>query len=109
MSNDTQIALKNWVKKSRIESGKLFRSITVSGKIKESLNSVQIASIYKKLAINLKVDKEIIKRISGYSTRVAAAQGLMASGTSLPIIMNRGRGSKIDTVMRYVEASIISK
>jgi integrase len=109
LSNDTQIALKNWVKKSRIESGKLFRSITTSGKIKESLNSAQIARIYKKLAINLKVDQDIIKRISGHSTRVGAAQDLMASGTSLPIIMNRGRWSKIDTVMRYVEASIISK
>jgi len=109
LSNDTQIALKNWVKKSRIESGKLFRSITASGKIKESLNSAQIARIYKKLAINLKVDQDIIKRISGHSTRVGAAQDLMASGTSLPIIMNRGRWSKIDTVMRYVEASIISK
>jgi hypothetical protein len=36
--------------------------------------------------------------------RVGAAQDLLLlSGASLPIIMARGRWSKPDTVMRYVE------
>lgn len=35
--------------------------------------------------------------------RVGAAQDLLLSGASLPTIMNRGRWSKTDTVMRYVE------
>jgi hypothetical protein len=35
--------------------------------------------------------------------RVGAAQDLMKSGMSLPIIMNRGRWSKTDTAMRYSE------
>ncbi len=35
--------------------------------------------------------------------RVGAAQDLMSSGISMPIIMNRGRWSKIDTLMRYLE------
>ncbi len=35
--------------------------------------------------------------------RVGAAQDLLREGTSHPNIMNRGRWSKTDTVMRYVE------
>ena len=35
--------------------------------------------------------------------RVGAAQDLLNSGASMPIIMQRERWSKIDTVMRYVE------
>lgn len=35
--------------------------------------------------------------------RVGAAQDLMLSGTAMPIIMNRGRWSKIDTLIRYLE------
>ena len=49
------------------------------------------------------VDPSIIKNISGHSMRVGAAQDLMLSKASFPIIMNRGRWSKIDTVMRYIE------
>jgi hypothetical protein len=43
--------------------------------------------------------------ISGHSLRVGAAQDLLLSGTSLPIIMNRGRWSKTDAVMRHVESA----
>jgi len=44
-----------------------------------------------------------IKGISGHSMRVGAAQDLLSSGASMPIIMQRGRWSKTDTVMRYLE------
>ncbi len=37
--------------------------------------------------------------------RVGAAQDLLKSGASMPVIMNKGRWSKIDTVMRYLEAT----
>jgi hypothetical protein len=33
--------------------------------------------------------------------RVGAAQDLLNSGASMPIIMQRGRWSKTDTVMRF--------
>jgi hypothetical protein len=49
------------------------------------------------------VDDNLRNDISSHSTRVGAAQDLMSTGTSLPIIMNRGRWSKTDTVMRYIE------
>lgn len=103
LSGETQRALKEWLDKSAISSGKIFRAITATGKIKESLNSSHVGRVYKKIAQLSMVDKSIIRNISGHSMRVGAAQDLLLSGATLPILMNRGRWSKIDTVMRYVE------
>ncbi len=68
-----------------------------------SLGSGQFNRIYKRIARNAGLDKLVIEGISGYSMRVGAAKDLLNSGASLPIIMQRGRWSKTDTVMRYVE------
>lgn len=106
LSPKTQIALKQWIEYSQIRSGKLFRSVTSSGKIKNGLDSSCISRIYKKIATKSNIDPNIIKNISGHSIRVGAAQDLMLSGLALPIIMNRGRWSKTDTLMRYVELNI---
>jgi site-specific recombinase XerD len=99
----TQEALKDWIAKSEIQSRKLFRAITRFGKIKGDLHAAEINRTYKRLAYLSKVDSQVISEISGHSMRVGAAQDLMESGASLPIIMNRGRWSKTDTVMRYIE------
>ena len=103
LSSEAKKALKKWIIKSKISSGKLFRSIKLNGEIREHLNSSQISRIYKKIAGLSKIDTSIIKNISGHSMRVGAAQDLMLSGAPLPIIMNRGRWTKTDTVMRYIE------
>ena len=47
--------------------------------------------------------KETIEQISGHSLRVGHAQDMVNAGNSLPMIMSRGRWSKTDTVMRYIE------
>ena len=105
LSSNTQLALREWINKSKISSGKIFRAITVAGKIKESLDSSQVGRIYKKIAAKSNIDSNIIKNISSHSIRVGAAQDLMLSEASLPLIMSRGRWSKTDTVMRYVESA----
>jgi site-specific recombinase XerD len=103
LSNEAQLALKEWIVKSKISSGKIFRAVTANEKIKGSLNSSHIGRIYKKIAAKSNVDSKIIKNISSHSMRVGAAQDLMLSKASLALIMNRGRWTKSDTVMRYVE------
>jgi integrase len=103
LSSEAQKSIKEWIDKSKISSGKIFKSITATGKIRENLNSAQINRIYKKLAQFSGVDSTILKKISGHSMRVGAAQDLVQLGNSMPIIMNRGRWTKIDTVMRYIE------
>lgn len=107
LSKPTQRYLREWLNASSVKSGRLFRGLSANGKIKGSLNSAQIGRIYKKLARKSGVDAVTVKNISGHSTRVGAAQDLLLSGASLPIIMNRGRWSKIDTIMKYLELTNI--
>jgi integrase len=103
LGGEAQEAIKKWINKSKISSGKIFRAITATGKVKESLNSSHVGRIYKKIARLSMIDKSIIRNISGHSMRVGAAQDLLLSGATLPTLMNRGRWSKTDTVMRYTE------
>jgi hypothetical protein len=48
------------------------------------------------------LDKSTIEGISGHSIRVGAAQDLLTSGASVPILVQRG-WSETDTVFRYLE------
>lgn len=103
LTKNSSLAIQEWLDITDIDSGKLFRGIDSTGKITEKLCASQINRIYKKLARKSDLDPSCIKHISGHSMRVGAAQDLLLSGASLPLIMSKGRWSKADTVMRYVE------
>lgn len=103
LKSECNAAISKWVNAAQITSGKLFRGINKAGKVKEGLNCCQINRIYKKLAKKSKLEHSSIRMISGHSMRVGAAQDLLTAGTSLAQIMQRGRWSKTDTVMRYIE------
>ncbi len=96
-------AITNWIEKAKLTEGYLFRGINNAIDITEDLRSSQINRIYKRLARDAGLPKEIVNFISGHSMRVGAAQDLLKSGASMPFIMNKGRWSKTDTVMRYLE------
>jgi hypothetical protein len=49
------------------------------------------------------LDPQIVEKISGHSMRVGAAKPQVSEGASLPLLMTKGRWTKVDTVMRYVE------
>jgi len=72
-------------------------------KITDSFSAAQINRIYKRLANRAGLSEDLINQISGHSLRVGHAQDMVNAGESLPIIMSKGRWSKTDTVMRYVE------
>ena len=103
LSEATQQAILNWINSSNISNGMLFRGITRGNNITKKLSSAQINRIYKQSVSKTNIDKTTLGNISGHSMRVGAAQDLLISGASLPMIMQRGRWSKADTVMRYVE------
>ena len=56
---------------------------------------------------NAGLTKEVVEHISGHSIRVGAAQDLCLQGLSLPQIMAKGRWVKTETLMRYIEHTII--
>ena len=99
----TQAAIEDWLEATGLHSGYLLRGVDNGGKVTEDLKAGQVNRIYKRLAKEAKLDQSFIKGVSGHSLRVGAAQDLLHSGASMPIIMNRGRWSKTDTVMRYLE------
>ena len=106
LSHRAHKALMDWIKELSEEHEYLIVGIDRGGKIsRSSLGSGQINRIYKRIARKVGLDESEIKGISGHSMRVGAAQDLLNSGASMPIIMQRGRWSKTDTVMRYVEHS----
>jgi len=81
----------------------LFCGLNRSLDISHQIGAGQINRIYKKIARKAGLNELEIKGISGHSMRLGAAQDLLNSGASMPIIMQRGRWSKTDTVMRYLE------
>lgn len=103
LSEETQYAIIEWLNASKVVSGRLFRGITRGNNLTERLSESQINRIYKQIVSRTNIDKETLRNITGHSTRVGAAQDLLVSGASLPMIMQRGRWSKADTVMRYIE------
>jgi integrase len=105
INSETKMYLFNWLQHSKISTGKLFRGIKNNKQYTSSLNKAQVNKIYKKLARKANVDKETLKKISGHSTRVGAAQNLLQSGANLGMILKKGRWTKIDTAMKYLENS----
>jgi site-specific recombinase XerD len=100
LSNEAQLALKEWIIQSKISSGKISRAITATGKIKDSLSSSYVGRIYKKIAQVSMADHSIIKNISGHSLRVGAAQDLMLLGKATGYYESRKmvKGRYIDEV-----------
>ena len=104
LSPRAHLALLEWMKELPEGQENLIVGIDRGGRIScSSLNSGQVNRIYKRIARDAGLDELVIEGISGHSMRVGAAQDLLNSGASMPIIMQRGRWSKTDTVMRYVE------
>ena len=104
LSQQATKAINLWLERLRNpKEGQLFKGINRGQKITGSLGPGQISRIYKRLAKRAGLCKELIDQISGHSLRVGHAQDMVNSGESMPMIMSKGRWSKTDTVMRYVE------
>ena len=103
LSQRAHLALVEWIKKLPAGQEMLYCGLNRALDISPQIGAGQINRIYKKIARKAGLDESAIEGISGHSMRVGAAQDLLNSGASMPIIMQRGRWSKTDTVMRYVE------
>ena len=107
LSQRAHLALLEWMKKLPEGQTYLIVGIDRGGRISPyCLGSGQVNRIYKRIARNAGLGELVVEGISGHSMRVGAAQDLLNSGASMPIIMQRGRWSKTDTVMRYLEHSV---
>ncbi len=103
MTERSRNAVRNWLEAAKISEGMLFRGVRPGNHLSEKLNTGAINKIYKRLAKRAALDAQIVEQISGHSLRVGAAQDLMSAGATMPVLMQRGRWTKPDTVMRYLE------
>ena len=105
LSPRAHLALVEWMKELAEGQEMLFCGLNRALDFSANIGAGQINRIYKRIARYAGLDELVIEEISGHSMRVGAAQDLLNSGASMPIIMQRGRWSKTDTVMRYLEHS----
>ena len=103
LSPRASLALMEWIKQLPDGQEKIMAGVNRAHIVGSAVGAGQINRIYKRIARAAGLDESVIKGISGHSMRVGAAQDLLSSGASMPIMMQRGRWSKSDTVMRYVE------
>ena len=88
---------------SGIDGGPLFRSLRKDGTVGGRLPAGQVARIYKAMAGRAGFSAQMVRRISGHSPRVGAAQDMIASGIGTPAIMQAGRWKSAAMVQRYGE------
>ena len=103
LHRDTVKLVRAWLDASGIASGRLFRSVTKGGAVGESLGPGQVPRIFRAMAERAGLPSDVVRRISGHSPRVGAAQDMIASGIATPAIMQAGRWRSASMVQRYGE------
>ena len=103
LARDTVGLVRAWLERSGIEEGRLFRSMTKGGAIREALHPSQVPRIFKVMARGAGLPEEVAQSLSGHSPRVGAAQDMVASGIEMPAILQAGRWKTSVMVNRYGE------
>ena len=103
LHRDSVTLVRAWLAGSGIASGRLFRSVRRDGDVGEALDESQVPRIFKAMAERAGLPSEMVRRISGHSPRVGAAQDMIASGIETPAILQAGRWKSASMVQRYGE------
>ena len=102
LARDSVTMVREWLVRSGVGDGRLFRSLR-RGELGEALDPSQIPRIYKAIARRAGLEAGVVDRLSGHSTRVGAAQDMIACGIELPAILQAGRWKSTAMVNRYGE------
>lgn len=102
LAPDSLALVRAWCEGSGVAGGRLFRSLN-RGALGERLDASQVPRIFKAMAERAGLPGEIVARISGHSTRVGAAQDMVAEGIGMPAILDAGRWKTTAMVHRYGE------
>ena len=103
LHRDSVRLLSEWLSASGISGGPLFRSVRKDGTLGGPLHESQVPRIYKAMAERAGLPEQIVRRLSGHSPRVGAAQDMIAKGIGIPAIMQAGRWKNAQMVQRYGE------
>ena len=103
LARDTVQMVKTWLERSRIDAGRLFRSVRKDGTVGAKLDASHVPRIYKRMARRAGLPDDVVGTLAGHSTRVGAVQDMIASGIELPAILQSGRWKSARMVQRYGE------
>jgi len=103
LARDTLAVLDRWLAAAKIVDGVLFRSVNVHGQVRGPLPVDEVARIFKKMAEDAGYSADVVKNISGHSTRVGMAQDMAAAGIDIASIMNAGGWRTPNMLARYIE------
>ena len=103
LAPDTVVLLRIWRARAGAREGRLFRSVTKSGRVGSSLHASQIPRIFKAMAHAAGLPLEVADALSGHSARIGAAQDMIASGIGLPAVLQAGCWKSPTMVNRYGE------
>ena len=103
LAPDTFALLRDWLKRAGITEGRMFRSVRKGDSTGETLDASQVSRIFKAMARKAGLHEKIVEHLSAHSTRVGAAQDMIASGIELPAVLQAGRWKNPAMVNRYGE------
>ena len=100
---DSLLLVKAWLSRGGISDGPLFRSVGKGGRGGGALPPGQVPRIFKAMARKADLPDAVVEGLSGHSTRVGAAQDMIAAGVEMPKIQHAGRWKSTAMVNRYGE------
>ena len=103
LSPRTRSLLGEWLHRTGIEEGLLFRGLHL-GKLSSALcETASVRRLVKRAARNAAVPANIVAGLSGHSMRVGAAQDMLLAGFDSLAIMQAGGWKTQHVVLRYLE------
>jgi integrase/recombinase XerD len=108
ISSTTMDLISDWVETAKLSKGPLFRAILHNKVALGELHPHSIGRITKQAAQRAGIPSGEVKRLSGHSMRIGAAQDMVAAGLDILPIMAAGGWKTTNVVARYVENADLS-
>lgn len=104
LAPDTLTMVRAWLSAAGVADGPLFRTLRKGGAVRQNrLDPGDIARIFKELGRAAGARQEAVQQLSGHSTRIGAAQDLVAIGVGIPQVMRDGGWRSPTMIARYTE------
>ena len=101
--------MRAWLDAAELTSGPLFRGLHTLRVSQVALDTCSVRRRIKLAATRAELDLDVIRRLSGHSMRVGAAQDMMVAGFDTLGIMQAGVWRTFSVLGRYVENASAAK
>jgi site-specific recombinase XerD len=101
--------LATWLQEARVTAGPLFLRVSGTKTVAEMLTAQVVTAIFRKVGLWIGLAERDVMSLSGHSTRVGAAQDLIALNIDLASVMQSGRWKDSRMPMRYAERVLATR